>query len=440
MKTISTILILFTFVIHCQAQSYFPPKTSNTWETVTPASLGWNTGAIDPLLDFLQENNTKAFIVLKDGKIAIEQYFGTFSQDSAWYWASAGKTVTAFLVGVAQQEGKLSISDQTSKYLGKGWTVAPSEKEDLITIWHQLTMTSGLDDNIPPTPAVPDPANCLEPSCLIYKADAGTRWSYHNAPYRLLEDVVPAATGQTWQQYTNQKLKQQIGMTTGAWINYVFWSRPRDMARFGLLILNKGIWENEVILSDTAYFRQMVNTSQSLNKSYGYLWWLNGKGQHMLPGPFQFIFDEDLIPAAPDDVFAALGKNDQKIYISPGQNIVVIRMGDSAGESKEALSSFDNQLWEKLNQVFNSTTPVSQSALAEEIHAFPNPGNDWLFLQISNPATQIIEIQIFDFQGKKVNAAQGDNSGINVVDLPKGIYVLNILTNYGMHRLRWVKQ
>ena len=60
--------------------------------------------------------------MLKDGKIAIEKYFGTFTKDSLWYWASAGKTLTAFLVGQAQENGLLSISDSTSKYLGSGWT------------------------------------------------------------------------------------------------------------------------------------------------------------------------------------------------------------------------------------------------------------------------------------------------------------------------------
>ena len=49
------------------------------------------------------------------------------------------------------------------------------------------------------------------------------------------------------------------------------------MARFGLLILNKGNWDGNQIMTDTNYFNQMLNSSQSLNESYGYLWWLNGK-------------------------------------------------------------------------------------------------------------------------------------------------------------------
>ncbi len=432
----STLLILyclFTWISTAQSL-YFPPKTGTTWENVSPASLGWNVSEIEPLLQFLDEKNSKAFIVLKDGKIVIEKYFDTFQQDSLWYWASAGKSATSFLVGVAQQENLLKITDQTSKYLGKGWTVAPMDKEDKITIRNQLTMMSGLDDGLPPTPEVREPDNCLEPECLVYKADAGTRWAYHNAPYRLLQDVVATASGQSWQQFTNQYLKQKIGMSTGFWLNYIFYSKPRDMARFGLLVLNEGSWANDAVLRDTAYFRQMVNTSQNLNPSYGYLWWLNGKGSYLLPG-LQFRFPTDLTPSAPDDMFAALGKNDQKIYVVPSLNIVVIRMGDSAGEGKEALSSFDTQLWEYLMRVMTTTTAVEEpvSAIAT---IFPNPGNNVISWESSSAVQQI---QIYDVQGKLVKKWQNPSKLLIVKELENGLYYMRMLSKKGEQTVRWVK-
>jgi CubicO group peptidase (beta-lactamase class C family) len=112
------IFLALLFAVSCrtEAQSlYFPPLTGSAWDTVSPSALGWSTTSIDTLRDFLAANNTRAFLLLKDGRIAIEQYFGTFGKDSAWYWASAGKTLTAFLVGIAQQEGILSLQDTTSK-------------------------------------------------------------------------------------------------------------------------------------------------------------------------------------------------------------------------------------------------------------------------------------------------------------------------------------
>jgi CubicO group peptidase (beta-lactamase class C family) len=325
---------------------YFPPLTGNTWDTTNPASLGWNTSLFSDLYTYLQQKHTKAFIILKNGKIVAEKYFGTFTADSNWYWASAGKTATAMLVGIAQQEGYLNINNKTSDYLGTGWTSAPLVKENLITVRHQLTMTTGLDD------AVPDD-NCTLPSCLQYKADAGTRWAYHTAPYTKLDNVIESATGTSFNTYFQQKIRDRIGMN-GLWLpsgyNNVYYSTARSMARFGLLLLNKGKWDQTVIVSDSNYMAAQTSTSQNLNPSYGYLTWLNGKSAYMLPN-LQVVFPGMLIPNAPTDLFAALGKNDQKIYVVPSQKIVVIRMGESAGNIQLALSSFDNELWGKLKSI-----------------------------------------------------------------------------------------
>ncbi|MGZ3764467.1 MAG: serine hydrolase domain-containing protein [Mucilaginibacter sp.] len=326
---------------------YFPPVSGTAWQTSSPASLGWDETGLNNLYPYLQSKGTKAFIILKNGKIVTEKYFGTFTADSLWYWASAGKTMTGFLVGIAQQEGLLNINDRSSKYLGAGWTSEPLAKENLITIKNQLTMTTGLDDGV----ADPD---CTLPGCLVFKADAGTRWAYHNAAYTLLDGVVEKASGLSYNAYFQQKIRDIIGMN-GAWIktpnsNNIYYSNARSMARFGLLLLNKGTWDSTPILRDTNYFNSQVNTSQSINLSYGYLTWLNGKSSNMLPQS-QIVFPGSIIPNAPADLFAALGKNDQKIYVVPSQKLVIIRMGNTAGGVNPAGSDFDNELWGKLKPI-----------------------------------------------------------------------------------------
>ncbi len=84
---------------------YFPPIGSTTWETKSVASLGWNETAVEPLLAYLEEKHTKGFIILQNGKIVMENYFNGHSATESWYWASAGKTLTATVVGIAEQEG-----------------------------------------------------------------------------------------------------------------------------------------------------------------------------------------------------------------------------------------------------------------------------------------------------------------------------------------------
>jgi CubicO group peptidase (beta-lactamase class C family) len=354
MRNLLILSILLLLITSCKKATqtstvnnamYFP-AASSSWETVSPSSLNWNEAELSSLYTYLQQKNTKAFIILHNGRIAAEHYFGTFTIDSNWYWASAGKTMTAFLVGIAQQEGKLNINNKTSQYLGAGWTSLSATKENLITVRHQITMTTGLDDGVADN-------DCTSPACLQYKADAGTRWAYHNAPYTLLEKVVEAATGTNYNNYFQQKIRDKIGMN-GLWIksgwDNVYFSTARSMARFGLLLLNKGKWNDNFILTDADYFNSQINTSQNINLSYGYLTWLNGKSSYMLPQT-QINFSGSLIPNAPADTYAALGKNDQKIYVVPSLNIVVIRMGESAGNVQLATSSFDNELWGKLRLV-----------------------------------------------------------------------------------------
>ncbi|MFM6312095.1 MAG: hypothetical protein ACKPGB_28270, partial [Dolichospermum sp.] len=69
--------------------------------------------------------------------------FDSHTQNTLWQWASAGKTITGLMIGVAQQEGLLKISDTTSNIIGNGWTNCSTIQERKISIWNQLTMTSG---------------------------------------------------------------------------------------------------------------------------------------------------------------------------------------------------------------------------------------------------------------------------------------------------------
>lgn len=324
---------------------YFTPATGTDWETKTIASLGWNQSAVQPLKDYLLEKNTKSFMILVNGRIVMEEYFDGHTSTTSWPWNSAGKTLVTTTTGIAQQEGLLNISDKVSDYLGTGWTSESIEKENLITSKHLLSMTSGINDE----------NELVIKSNLTYLADAGTRWSYHNV-FQKLMDVVAEASNMEFEAYFNNKLKNKIGME-GSW-NYgvifkIYHSNTRSMARFGLLALNKGKWKDEQIINET-FFNESISTSQSINPAYGYLWWLNGKTSYMVPGG-QTVYDGLLVPDAPADMYAAMGAEDQRIYVVPSKNMVVIRMGDASDPDNPnfALSGFDNALWAKINTLIN---------------------------------------------------------------------------------------
>lgn len=426
-KLLAAFLLIFSALsLFSQNLSlYFPPKVGNTWQTLAPASLGFCPDRVDSLYKFLETRNTKGFILLKDGRIVLEKYFGTFVQDSVWYWASAGKTASAFLVGQAKDDGILSLDDPTSKHLGTGWTACPPDKEAAITVRHQISMSTGLNDTLT-LPGVPDTDNCLDPQCLTFLADAGTRWAYHNAPYHLVHDVLESASGKTLNQYSNARLFAPTGMKA-LWVNHILYSTPRTMARFGLLMLAGGIWDGDTLLQDADYLYDMTHSSQNLNRSYGYLTWLNGQPSFMLPS-LQFVFPGKLIPNAPNDMYAALGKNDQKIHVVPSKGWVVVRMGEAGGPGGQSVPiTFDNQLWKYLNELV--CQPVSTDEAAENqafVQVSPNPSANGWQLQSQVPMDGL---ELFDAQGRFLRSQTTDGQAtffLENADLPSGLFFLKI--------------
>lgn len=348
-------LVVFSLFFNCSKDEpvdtktlYFPPLNSNAWETISVTELGWNANEIQPLYDFLETSTTDAFIILKDGKIVVEKYFGTFGQSSLHSWNSAAKTLTAFTVGIAQEEGFLDIDNPSSNYMGTGWSSLTLEQESQITVRHHLTMTTGLDYTVPQSA-------CTDPGCFLYKNEPNTFWYYHQGAYTILDNVVTGAVNKDFKDYFNEKIRNKIGMT-GSWVKTgylnLYFSNARSMARFGLLNLNEGVWDNTTILADKNYFNAMTTTSQDLNKSYGYLYWLNGKSNYKIPGS-ETLFQGKLIPNAPNDLIAGLGAFDQKLYIIPSKGLVIVRMGDSGDEDELGPTTFDNDLWEKINALID---------------------------------------------------------------------------------------
>ena len=118
-------------------------------------------------------------------------------------WASAGKTLTSVMSGIAEEKGLINVNNKVSDYLGTGWTSIPLEKENLISCKHLLSMNSGLDDSL---------GDDIAPINLQYKTDAGTRWAYHNV-YVKLQDVIEKTSKQSFSTYFNSNLRAKIGMT-----------------------------------------------------------------------------------------------------------------------------------------------------------------------------------------------------------------------------------
>lgn len=297
---------------------YFPPNQGE-WECVSPASVGWNADTLNEALEIAGKNRSSGVVVLHRGRIMAERYWelGQYrfhaGKDGTGHAiedvASAQKSVSSILVGIAQHKGLLAIQDPVQKYLGPGWSKASPEQEKTITIRHLLTMTSGLSND------------------LTYEAPPGTRWLYNTACYSHTLEVVAAAAKKTPNELTREWLTGRIGMVDSSWIERPgtvarlnprgFATTARDLARFGVLILADGKWNGETVIADRDYLRAALSPSQNLNPNYGYLWWVNTR--------------QSRFPDTPADMVAALGAGDHDLFVVRSLGLVVTRLGDAAG-------------------------------------------------------------------------------------------------------------
>ncbi len=425
------------FLLHqpVDAQSdYFPPENNAEWQVVSPQELGWDSEALEDLVLWLGENETRAFVILKDGKLVVEEYYRAFQRNTPWYWASAGKTVTALLTGALENQGLLDIQNPTSDYLGEDWTSMTREQEENITVWHQLTMTTGIEYDVTDT-------NCTLPECLSYREEPGEQWFYHNAPYTLLTNVLESAGEKELNDIVDDVFSIIPGMQLqyldgfSSEFNRVVISRALDMARFGLFISRGAQWENAESVLSEEFYEAMISPSQDLNPSYGYLWWLNGQESFIPPG-FSFSIQRSLTPEAPADMYSAVGLNAQILSIVPSQDLVVIRMGADPG----SLFEFKSEKWERLNNVLNinTSTEVEKPKSFKLEQNYPNPFNPVTNIRFNLASSSSVLLEVYDTTGRLISTLISEtmHAGNHTVqfdasNLNSGVYFYRIYTPDG---------
>ena len=328
-----------------QAEELYFPPAEEEWKTVVPSDVGWDQARIQKALDYAGAQQSTGVVILHRGKLIAEQYWALTGANSAKFKqrlvgkdkaghaiedvASAQKSVSSFLVGIAQQKGLLKIEDPVTQHLGEGWSRATPEQEQAIKIKHLITMTSGLNAR------------------GRFEAKPGTKWMYNTTVYAKTMDVVAAAAKLDRHELTKKWLTEPVGMIDSKWASrgavgqqagnsFGFATTARDLARFGLLVSAGGQWGEQVILSDRDYLKASTTTSQKLNPYYGYLWWVsrNKYAPNRPPRPV----------TAPADMFAAKGALNRRCFVIPSLDLVVTRLGDQPPDGR----AFDARFWKLL--------------------------------------------------------------------------------------------
>jgi CubicO group peptidase (beta-lactamase class C family) len=336
------------------AALYFPPAAGE-WAHVQPHAAGWDERALDAALDYAGRTNSTGVVVLQDGRILAERRWPvrgpeqyrrlvvgkTAGGDVVEDVASVQKSVVAFLIGVAQGKRLIDLEAPVSQYLGNGWSKANEEAEFAITVRHLMTMTSGLNDS------------------GDYQAPAGQTWRYNTGTYSKLIGILEKAADADIDKLTTEWLTTPAGMSDSKWVRRTwsagndaansigFATTPRDLARFGLLVLAKGSWNGRDLLHNSNYLERMLRPSQDLNPSYGLLWWLNGQARVQHPSEAQ-ARPGSLTPNAPRDLVAAQGAQDRKCFVVPSLGLVVTRLGAPTGTGSTLDLKWDDEFWKLL--------------------------------------------------------------------------------------------
>lgn len=337
---IASVAALLALELPATGDAASPVNPGATWQKATPASVGLDPAKLGQIAARARRGKSNCLVVVRDGKLAGEWYFRGTRPNTTQDVFSATKSIASTLVGIAQDDGDLHIADRAATWIPQ-WKRTPSRS---VTVRDLLSMDSGRQWS----PFI-DYVRLLTARdrtdfavALSQSAAPGTVWAYNNSAVQTLDRVLQNATGTSPVAFAEQRLFMPLGMahtsmSTDAAGNAQMFegvrSTCRDLARFGVLMLDHGTWNGRQIVSPAWVHAATGVSSTVLNAGYGYLWWLNHKGvvasvlaatslrgaRHAARGR--------LVPGAPDGMYWALGLGNQLIQVDPGTRTVVVRLG-----------------------------------------------------------------------------------------------------------------
>ncbi|MFB0874630.1 MULTISPECIES: serine hydrolase domain-containing protein [unclassified Sphingobium] len=320
------------------------------YQVAADAAVGESAlrGAIDPLFDDDLMGQTRALLVMRDGRIVAERYAPGFGPDTKLLSWSMAKSVTAVLVGLMVADGRLALD---SPLPVPAWS-QPGDPRGRITLRQLLTMSSGLghvEDGEPVTDGdtvrmlfldgARDMAGFAEAKPLAHPP--GDRFSYSTGSTLILTDLMtrmltnsadPDARRRAMQMFIDGRLKapgrlpsltpeyDAAGTMIGGSILHM---TARDYGRFGELLRRRGKGPGGHQILPEKWI-DLMTTPSARNPAYGLHLWLNRESSESALMPGQ----------APASLFGCVGHNGQYILVSPSQRLTVVRIGMSPGKDQ----------------------------------------------------------------------------------------------------------
>jgi CubicO group peptidase (beta-lactamase class C family) len=351
----------------------FPGRT---WAKRAPSAVHLDAAKLQDALDFASQHTSVTVLVLRHGCLAGASRLDAITSKVKVDGWSMTKSVTALVTGRAVTLGKLDIDRPIAKLVPEA-----DRAHGALTPRHLLTMSSGTHLNWlrDLNPAMPD--RVRDALSLGFDHEPGTYWEYQQSPVTLLAEVVRRAVGaRDLQAWAQQELFAPIGIARSDWS----WQRDRAghtegwahlemvspaWARLGTLVLHRGTWAGRRLISSD-YMRQMTSSSKA-NHAYGFLTWLNGRDTYVMPGTNgRDAGRGTLIASAPRDTIIFAGQNEQRTYVIPSLDMVVVRLGHNGSHDLD----FRRSVWTgKSGQLDNELMRMLMLAVTDVRMSDPGP-------------------------------------------------------------------
>ncbi|MBR0874276.1 serine hydrolase [Bradyrhizobium tropiciagri] len=340
-----------------------PAALDDGWTIASPDSVGMDGARLCGIAVrlSLRSSQVHSVVVARHGRLVFEQYFAgidqpwgqpegrtEFTATTKHDMRSATKSVTSLLVGIAIDRKLIAGVDASAVKFFPEYQSVKSAGWDAITLRHLLTMSSGFkwDETLPwsdPNNDEPHLAFDADPIGYVLgkpiAAPPDTLWNYSGGATDLLGNIVERTAGKPLEAFARETLFEPLGITDLEWKTYKNGKiaaaaglrlRPRDAAKIGQLVLNRGQWNDKQIVSADWIAQSITPRFQAVGYFggtlfYGYQWWV---GRSLSEGKeVKWV--------------GAFGWGGQRIIVVPDLDLVMMTTAAQYGQAKEGLAAMD---------------------------------------------------------------------------------------------------
>jgi len=443
------VLIIVCYSPSIASPDYYPTKS---WRMSTPEEQGMHS---ENLLNMMEEIKIskigiQSVTVVRNGYIVLDSYIHPYEDGYKHKMWSVTKSVISALVGIAIDKGFIkSVDQKVIEFFPDKEILNLDDRKKSISLKNLLMMASGLQandgviNNWTGTVKMVKSNDWTQYALnLPMETAPGERFEYSNCNAHLLSAVIDETTGMKTIAFAIKYIFEPLGIENIKWeispegvnIGYTgLWLEPKDMAKFGLLYLNKGKWEDKQIISS-----KWINESTQPNNDKliedignGYLWSTSFGG-----------------------VYYASGHLGQFIYVVPDQNLVSVFTGNIEGKNLSISEELRKKyIWESIasseplppnpEMTSNLNTLVNELAKGSGesitwIGLNVGLAKDGLFKRTADPSFSF-EYPIGSTKAKReegigqimrMKTSEGDLFDAAVIDIPEGIKLVDFASKY----------